>query len=145
MVPFDEISLTSQNDRMSVSEEVTDEVYLRNSASMPNDRGDDFFSNAECSILNRVGRDLAPATGAGWTGASGTAVAAVNDVRLRYWCICKTHRLNIVYSEWLCAYALQNDFLGLRDIVLIPFAFDPGEAYGGIEDCKVKRRSERCN
>jgi hypothetical protein len=106
MVPFDEISLTSQNHRMSMSEEVSDEVYLRNSASTPNDRGD-FFLNAECSTLNRVGRDLAPATGAGWAGASGTAVAAVNDVRLRYWCICKTHHLNIVYSERLCLRAAK--------------------------------------
>jgi len=65
---------------MSVSEEVIDEVYLQNSALMPNNCGDDFFLNAECSILNRVGHDLAPATGVGWTGASGTAIAAINDI-----------------------------------------------------------------
>jgi len=65
---------------MSVSEEVIDEVYLQNLASTPNNHSDNFFSNVECSILNCVGHDLAPATGVGWTGASGTTVAAINNI-----------------------------------------------------------------
>ena len=100
MVSFDGKSLTSQNHRMSVSSrETSDKVYLRNSVSTPNTRDEDFFSNTECSTLNHVGRTLSPATGACWTGAFDGAVAAVNDVRLWYLCICKSHHLNIVHSE----------------------------------------------
>jgi len=99
-VSFDGKSLTSQNHSMSVSEEETsDKVYLRNSAWMPKTRDEDFVLNAECSTLNRVGRTLSPATGAGWTGTFDGAVAAVNDVRLWYLSICKSHNLNIVYRD----------------------------------------------
>ena len=42
----------------------------------------------------------------------------------------------IKYTVNACTYALQNDVLGLGNIFLIPFAFNPGEVYCGIEDCK---------
>jgi len=66
---------------------------------MPNTCNKNFFSNTEYSTLNCVGHTLSPVTGACQTGAFDGAVAAINDVRLWYLYICKSHHLNIVHSE----------------------------------------------
>jgi len=116
---------------MSVSsEETSPEVYFWNSVSTLDfcDKGKVLYS-----ILNRVGRGFPLVIGGGWTGASDATVAVPTGIRLRYWCICtRCHRdMGKVID---CTYKVQNDLFRIPDILGIPFAFDPCEPYGGIED-----------
>jgi len=88
-VPFNDKNLTSQKDRISVLGSILYDVYLQYSESTLNNSDGRFFGSAECPTLNCIRCIFPPAPEAGWPGASGTAVAVVNGIWLRYCCIYK--------------------------------------------------------
>ena len=80
-----QLYLTSQNCRMSVSDEVEPEVYLWNSASTVSLLCVDFLLYTESEILNYMGAGLTSEIGVSLLGESAFVVATsdVDDFSLR--------------------------------------------------------------